>query len=1126
MQTNSTVAAAIQNNIAISDSQKVEIEWNQNTNIPVDKVYVNGNIHWQYNSESALLEENKAVSRELRSLEELFPSKSVINFLRPGEYEIDYGGKVGGIVHARPINGQLFPSDILSNITRKYFPSSLHVYKYYSSKDFSGSGGAFTSPQSLRLDYFGEVEANRIVVKFETSTGIPKNFTVKLYINGSWVTIHTNTNNLTDGGLSLFYNGTSWSTTKPANMSVLTKVNLSKIEVSVSAMSASNAPLEIIEISPRLVHTMTSEVIEWDLSKELYNDSEEFPVGSITTNGGNLELDNTNNQFNKENNSSVFKNVIKKHGKVRIWSTIAGQDILQFTGYIDDWQITPQDTAKVSFSDITKYMQNIETPEALIGKKTLAEKTITLNECVRRAFDSFGFNDLVILDESNDASIVYFWMNKEESIFSSLQELMKAHQCTLYTDEFGRIIFKTRSSIFDTTNKSWNFIYSKSGSREPDIKSVDLEYLPAINKISVNYKHTDYQMANDFLYTVDLLTDALSQKTSKNLIFARTTPITSFLWNPASSKGIILGAVPLNQNMTADQNFINLNPETMLDFDREDNATGLVEFSSYLYINEEILKYEGVEFAVFRNGVKEDNVIFKNQDEFVNFITVQPPTDKVELKLTGKVVNVTRGMFDTVPSAHSLPTNSNAYSKSSYTLGGSVNSLSRPEFNALQSTLTIKPEQRINNENEVERLKNHTIVHGSLNSNKYEKFESRIVITNSDNVKDVSRLDFNAGIVIDYNPNNGNGYYISIGNSEQSASAGYIKVEKIQNGTLTEVGLANQPILKNNNVDETNINPNVTEQQKQTFIIETGIYYSLSVRRYLSGGKNNFNVYLNNQLILQCNDSGSALSPTSNAGLFIKGDSQANFLYLAGWQAKSSASSSSEYTSDLGVPNYFKDKFYALLQGKSREDSVDSTIFEFWPYFKEIRYVEAKFDKSPAANQNISNGVGSAKDSNIIITEEYTPFRSSFYVANIINNVLDLTYKGVKADVNYPYIFGNVIVTTGINEKVANFYSNGLSEKELVLDYDWIQSEDQATKILDFIKSYSAGVKSDNTFDEVMYVNLESFSNPLLQVGDIVTITYPDLGFTNSSNSFIITKIRQTFEKGLQTEFGMREIKV
>jgi hypothetical protein len=1126
MQTNSTVTTAIQNNIAISDSQKVEIEWNQNVNIPVDKVYVNGNIHWQYNSESALLEENKAVSRELRSLEELFPSKSVINFLRPGEYEIDYGGKVGGIVHARPINGQIYPADVLSTTTRKYLPSSLHVYKYYSSKEFSGSGGTFSSAQSLRVDYFGIVETNRVVVKFETSTGIPKNFTVNLYINNAWVTIHTNTTNLTNGGLSLFYNGTTWSTTKPATMSILTKVNLTKIEVAATAMSASDVPLEIIEISPRLVHTMTSEVIEWDLSKELYNDQEDFPVGSITTNGGTLELDNTNNQFNKENSSSIFKNVIKKHAKIKIWSTIDSQDILQFTGYADDWEITPQDTASISFSDITKYMQNIETPESLFGKKTLAEKTISLNECVRRSFDSFGFNNIIIADESSDASIVYFWMSKEESIFSSLQELMKAHQCTLYADEFGRIVFKTRSSIFDTTTTNWNFIYSKSGAREPDIKSINIDYLPALNKISVNYKHTDYQMSNDFLYTVELLRDALTQKSSKNLIFARTTPITSFLWTPASSKGVILGSVPLNQNMTADQDFIILNPETMLDFDREDNATGLIEFSSYLYINEEILKYEGLEFSVFRNSVKENNVIFKNQDEFVNFISMQPATDKVELKLTGKVVSVTRGMFDTTPSAHSLPTSSNAYTKSSYILGGSVQPGQNPEFNALQSTLTIKPEQRINNPTETERLKNHTIVSGSLGSNKYEKFESRIVVTNNDNVKDVSRLDFNAGILIDYNPSNGNGYYISIGNSEQSASAGYIKVEKIQSGTLTQIGIANQPILKNNNTNEENINSDATEQQKQTFIIQTGIYYSLAIRRYLSGGKNHFNVYLDNQLILQCNDAGSALSPTSNAGLFIKGDSQANFLYLASWQGKASATSSSEYTSDLGVPNYFKDKFYALLQGKSREDSIDSTIFEFWPYFKEIRYIEAKFDKFPAANQNISNGVGSMKDSNIIITEEYTPFRSSFYIANIINNVLNLTYKGVKADANYPYLFGNVIVTTGINEKVTNFYSSGLSEKELVLDYEWIQSEDQATKILEFIKSYSAGVKSDNTFDEIMYLTLESFSNPLLQVGDIVTITYADLGFTNSSNSFIITKIRQTFDKGLQTEFGMREIRL
>jgi len=1124
MQNNSTVTTTIQNNIAISDSQKVEIEWNQNTNVPVDKIYVNDNIHWEYNSESTLLEENKAISREIRSLEELFPSKSVTNFLRPGEYEIDYGGKVGGIVHARPINGQIFPSDILSTTTRKYLPSSLHVYQYYSSKEFSGTGGTFSSAQSLRVDYSNPVETNRIVVKFETSTGIPKNFTVKCYINNAWVTIHTNTTNLTDGGLSLFYNGTAWVTTKPANMSITTKVNITKIEISVTAMSSANVPLEIIEISPRLIHTMTSEVINWEINKELYNDQEEFPVGLITTNSGSIELDNTNNQFNQENSSSLFKNVIKKHGKVKVWSTIAGQDILQFTGYIDDWEINPQDTAQVTFSDITKYIQNIETPEALYGKKYTGEKSITLNECVLRVFDSFGFNDLILADPENDGIIVYFWLDKEAGIFSSLQELMKAHQCILYTDEFGRIIFKTRKSIFDTTNKSWNFIYNKSGSREPDIKEVKLDYLQRVNKISVNYKNVDYQQSNDFFYTVELLKDALKKGSAKDLIFGKTVPTTSFLWRPASSSETLLGAVPLYYPMTADQDFIKLNIETMLDFDREDNATGVTLFSSYFYIDEEIMKYEGLEFDVFRNGIKEQTVVFKTQDEFLSFLTTNPGA---EPRPNGRIVNVTRGMFDTIPAAHSLPINNNAYNKVQYILGGSTTSPSKPVFSALKSTLTISPESRVNDKSEIERLKNHTIVYGSLNSDSYEKFESKILLTNAtSNPKDVTRRDLTGGIVIDYNPTNSNGYYISIGNSEQSSSAGFITVEKIQNGTKTVIGFANEPIIDPDNIDEENFNPDITEKQKQAFVVKNGISYSLAVRKYRSGGKNYFNVYLDGALILQCNESGSPLSKTSNAGLFVKGDSQANFLYLAAWQSNKAGSTNSEYTNDNGIPNYYKDKFYTIFYNKSRENAVNSTIFEFWPYFKEIRYIQAKFNVSPAANQMISNGIGFVADSNIVIPEQNTPFRTSFYIVNTINNILNMTFGGSKGASTYPLVYGNVIVTTSVNEKVVNFYSNGLSDQELIMDYTWIQSEDQATKILDFIKKHTPGVKGDSKFDEMLYLTLDSFSNPLLQVGDIVTLDYPDLGFTNSSNSFIITKIGQKFDKGLQSSFGLREINV
>ena len=49
------------------------------------------------------------------------------------------------------------------------------------------------------------------------------------------------------------------------------------------------------------------------------------------------------------------------------------------------------------------------------------------------------------------------------------------------------------------------------------------------------------------------------------------------------------------------------------------------------------------------------------------------------------------------------------------------------------------------------------------------------------------------------------------------------------------------------------------------------------------------------------------------------------------------------------------------------------------------------------------------------------------------------------------------------------------------------------------------------------------FGNPLISVGDIITVNYPYQGFT-TSQKIIIVKVSQRFERGLETQIVGRTL--
>jgi hypothetical protein len=82
------------------------------------------------------------------------------------------------------------------------------------------------------------------------------------------------------------------------------------------------------------------------------------------------------------------------------------------------------------------------------------------------------------------------------------------------------------------------------------------------------------------------------------------------------------------------------------------------------------------------------------------------------------------------------------------------------------------------------------------------------------------------------------------------------------------------------------------------------------------------------------------------------------------------------------------------------------------------------------------------------------------------------------------------------------------------IDSEWIQSKTTAGKIIDAVAGAIDGFSKD--------ITLEIFGNPLIQVGDIVDLTYTLNGIHNKT--YLVQSISRSFSDGLTTKLTLNKI--
>jgi hypothetical protein len=216
-----------------------------------------------------------------------------------------------------------------------------------------------------------------------------------------------------------------------------------------------------------------------------------------------------------------------------------------------------------------------------------------------------------------------------------------------------------------------------------------------------------------------------------------------------------------------------------------------------------------------------------------------------------------------------------------------------------------------------------------------------------------------------------------------------------------------------------------------------------------------------------------------------------------------------------------------LLYGKERNPDAQALgkyyFEEFGPVVHEVREMEVPFDKGPVLHSRLYT----TNDSQVVLPYYVgSPYGAKFMIANASrDNAVakgeDLLMFGQDNPVNQQtFIYGRLVYQ---EEEQTHNIKNDLAIRrrgkiEVSFDSQWIQSKQEAEELGSWILKHWA--------DGCDEISLTVFGNPLLELGDLVTVNAPEQNMSNATHRYFVSSINQNFQDGLGTSLTLRRSKV
>ena len=480
--------------------------------------------------------------------------------------------------------------------------------------------------------------ANKIVIRFEKFHDKPTSAGVKIN-GGGLISLSIPTSNW-DGVHTLYYNGSTWSSTQPT--SPAKPINVSSIQVQ-ATNSNSGKVIGIIEMSARWYKDISSDIVSMKISKESSSDDTRIlPVGYVTANDLSLNINKYNQdslqvvEYNRNDQIDSSKIYLYKNAELTPYIEVEGVKVNQGYFYIRNFDVDTYGSADIMALDAAKFL--MET----IAQEILCE-SYPATAVLRRLLDSIGFSNYNFNVEENDDSIPvinYWYSTNTETVWQLIQDLCRDIQMNAFFDESNVLQFYSRNKIYNNLDVDWQFFYDTEMSGAsvaglPNIQSLSKQEIASANEVQI-------------LWSSPVTSNYLGNST--------------FIWNAPTN---FLGAGGLRTKIES----TTPPADTVLDIDLNtyadaySNAQSLYSFSGYVLINSEVIEYDAIQYQYVEKDAADDSTPQKvwitspldlNKYRWLSKVGYKDPKkpETAFFKPTGKYRVKTRGALGTSRGDH------------------------------------------------------------------------------------------------------------------------------------------------------------------------------------------------------------------------------------------------------------------------------------------------------------------------------------------------------------------------------------------------------------------------------------------------------------------------------------------
>lgn len=992
----------------------------------------------------------------------LFPIKSIIDPRRPKTAGIKY------FILNSAVNQYPTVYSASSNQTyRLYYPGDKVEYKYWVSKRAIGTS---LSGCLLTVSYpvSKTAASNKITIKFETSHTKPNAWTVKIKdLAGLESTISTNAVVPNNGVVDLYYNGSSWSTTKFTTPS--SPVGISEIKVEVTSVTTANEYVGIIEIAAKYIKDVTDRIVTFDVRKQSSSSSDGItPVGMVTANSLSIDLncyDGTGFMYDKtfafnKDKINLYKNII-----IEPFITIENSDKIPYGVFYATEEISLSEYGDVSISalDGAGYLQKIMAPDILM-------RDYSSQAIIRRLLDSVGFTNYNFNTTTTDSSTVtplFYYTNSTKTMWEHIQDLCNDTQMVAVFDEYDVLQFYTREYLFQNKNAAFKFRYEKIGNNLPNIVDLKKTVVPSAKAVKVRYTP---QLTSQYTYSAD----------------------------PVYESGIIkLGAAALTQTLsssTGPGGSIFTEPVSVYE-----SAVDHVFYqkAGYLLINKEVIEFDAIKYTYKVAGQNLTAEQWITSD--IDIAKYQGLSEAGTFKPTGEFRIKQRNAFNllTAPATHEVNLSAIKSRWTTYvydkdaktsTLNNNLITLESTDSQGLKtprsmltvnSLITATPTSTSPTKYTISSTTAKTIRSG------YSNFVAATsmyfpIAKNSDGTASGNQICV-GGIAVCLNEAHTSGYIVHV-EPVQSAVARdlkerCVKIIKVVNGVATTL-------------------PDSQTDSNQFQNITGGKMYNIQLKvNQTTNGTETYKTFKlmidNTEIFILDKDP----LPTTNRVGLVAGIGTARYDYLYTSPITESEFVTKEvynpYKSYLGQNSFLVKQFSSFILSKGSVTEEIGYMEEFGPVAREIIKLSARITSGDNAPAIPRYPVITMNPFATIVGSNIDAFTMEAFV---INNSGTYTMLS-DGETKFFKVIGDSIVKSDSFEYIDPNLTDKEKQEQFAFDSNWIQKESEAKALSEWMKTQWSRQQT--------IIEMSVFFNPLLQVGDIVEISYPKSQLYSSEDSSI-----------------------